>query len=616
MVGPGSLTNGGQPTYLENAVELLDQPGEWYLDRAARTVYYQPRAGEHLAGADVEAPALETLVSGDAVHDVTFSGVRFEYATWLGPSSPTGFSEIQAGYQITGPTGWATQGLCQYVPGGTCPFANWTPEPANVTVSHGARVAFTGDVFTHLGAAGLRIADGSSDAVVQGDVFTDISGNGVEVGNVDQVADTHDVTIADNHLYDLPREYHGGVAIINGYTEHDLITHNQINHVAYSAISMGWGGWPDKIGDAATPNPTHDNVVSDNLIYDYMLLLDDGGGIYTQGLTGTSMADGEKVTGNDIHDQWGLGKNVYTDNGCTYETIAGNVLYHVSYANVASRHTDYRDALGNNDATLITDNWWEQADPDSDNKGLVTTGNHLLTGPAAAPAAIVANAGLEPAYRHLLGVRTAPASVPEAPERVGSFAADGAVYALWSPSLFAGNTSLRGYQVTATGSDGSVRTSSVSAADFQRTGYGEVTGLTTGVPYRVTVRAVNAVGASQVSLPAAPVTPGPLAGKPAAAPTGIKARPGSSAVSLQWTPPSSTGDTPVIGYRVTLSDGTSTRTVDVTGRDALVSQPTAKAMIRVIDRLAPATTYTITISAVTGTGPGAPASVTVATPAT
>jgi hypothetical protein len=485
-----------------------------------------------------------------------------------------------------------------------------------VTVSHGARVAFTGDVFTHLGAAGLRIADGSSDAVVRGDVFTDISGNGVEVGNVDQVADTHDVTVADNHLYDLPREYHGGVAIINGYTEHDLITHNQINHVAYSAISMGWGGWPDKIGDAATPNPSHDNVVSDNLIYDYMLLLDDGGGIYTQGLTGTSMADGEKVTGNDIHDQWGLGKNVYTDNGCTYETIAGNVLYHVSYANVASRHTDYRDALGNNDATLITDNWWEQADPDSDNKGLVTTGNHLLTSPAAAPAAIVANAGLEPAYRHLLGVRTAPASVPEAPERVGSFAADGAVYALWSPSLFAGNTSLRGYQVTATGSDGSVRASSVSAADFQRTGYGEVTGLTTGVLYRVTVRAVNAVGASQVSLPAAPVTPGPLAGKPAAAPTGIKARPGSSAVSLQWTPPSSTGDTPVIGYRVTLSDGTSTRTVDVTGRDALVSQPTAKAMIRVIDRLAPATTYTITISAVTGTGPGAPASVTVATPAT
>jgi hypothetical protein len=86
------------------------------VDRAA----LPGRGGERLATADVEAPALATLVEerGTAaapVHDITVSGVRFEYATWLGPSSPDGFSEIQAGYQITGPTGWATQGCA-----GTC----------------------------------------------------------------------------------------------------------------------------------------------------------------------------------------------------------------------------------------------------------------------------------------------------------------------------------------------------------------------------------------------------------------------------------------------------------------------------------------------------------------
>ncbi len=617
MVGPYSLTNGGQAAYVENAFELLDQPGEWYLDRTARTVYYMPRRGEDLRRADVEAPALEKLIDGQHVHDVAFRGIQFSYATWLTPSSDEGFSEIQAGYTNTGPTGWAAQGLCQFVPGGTCPYASWTKEPGNVALGYAQRVEFSGDVFAHLGAAGLELGDGAQDDVVRGDIFTDISGNGVEIGGVDQPLPTDDadvtrgVTVEDNHLYALPREFHGGVAILNGYSQHDTIAHNQIDDVAYSAISMGWGGWPDKIGQPATPNDSHDNAVAGNLIHDYMLMLDDGGGVYTQGITGTSLADGEKVTGNVIYDQWGLGKNVYTDNGCTYETVSGNVLYHAAYANVASRHTDYRDALGNNDPTLITGNYWEQADPDSNNKGLVTQGNHILDTPAGAPASIVDNAGLEPGYRYLLGRRVGGLSVPEAPSRVATFAGDGTLYATWNPTFADNGSPVTGYVVTA--SNGAHTT--ISAADFKRQGYAELTGLTDGTPYVVTVRAVNAVGASEPSLPAAPVTPGPLTGAKAGAPTNLKARPDATAVGLQWTPPASTGDSPVIGYAVTVTPtaGGAPITVLETGRDALVTQPTAHPVLRVVAGLAPGTPYTIGISAITAEGAGATAVVTATT---
>jgi hypothetical protein len=608
MVGPGDLTDGRLPAYAENAFELLDQPGEWYLDRARHTVYYKPRAGEDLRHADVEMPAVEKLIDANGLHDVAFRGLQFSYATWLTPSSPEGFSEIQAGYTITGKTGYATQGLCQFVAGGTCPYASWTKEPGNVSVT-GQRVEFSDNVFAHLGAAGLEFGTGTKDSAVRGSVFTDISGNGVEVGGVDQpqaddAGTTRGNTVEDNHLYGLPREYHGGVAIINGYSQHDTITHNQIDDVAYSAISMGWGGWPDKISKPATPNLSHDNKVSDNLIFNYMQLLDDGGGIYTQGLTGTSLADGEKVTGNVIHDQWGLGKNVYTDNGCTYETIDGNVLYNASYSNVASRHTDYRDALGNNDPTMITGNYWQQGDPDSDNKGLVTRGNHILTDPSAAPADIVAAAGLEPAYRGILG-RHVPTGT-QAPTRLATFATDGKVYVAWnSASDGAAPTSY-----TATTSDG--HSATISSADFHRTGYVVIDGLTSGKPVTVTVIARGAAGVSAPSLPSAAVTPGPGAGKLAGVPTSLKARAVSDAVSLQWTPPASTGDTPVVGYTVTVSDG---RTVAVTGRDTLISQPTAKALIRVVDGLKPSTKYTFTIAAVTGTGAGASASVNATTSA-
>ncbi len=50
------------PNYIENALELLDEPGEWYLDRKSGTVYYIPRPGEDMAKAEVVAPAIERLI--------------------------------------------------------------------------------------------------------------------------------------------------------------------------------------------------------------------------------------------------------------------------------------------------------------------------------------------------------------------------------------------------------------------------------------------------------------------------------------------------------------------------------------------------------------------------
>ncbi len=50
------------PDYVENAFELLDEAGEWYLDRSAKTIYYKPRPGEDLTQAQVVVSAVETLV--------------------------------------------------------------------------------------------------------------------------------------------------------------------------------------------------------------------------------------------------------------------------------------------------------------------------------------------------------------------------------------------------------------------------------------------------------------------------------------------------------------------------------------------------------------------------
>jgi hypothetical protein len=85
--------NGSSAFYLTNAIELLDQPGEWFYDAPHGQVYYWPRAGENLATAQVIVPALETVVRVAGTLDqpmsyVQFKGLTFAYTTWLRPSVP------------------------------------------------------------------------------------------------------------------------------------------------------------------------------------------------------------------------------------------------------------------------------------------------------------------------------------------------------------------------------------------------------------------------------------------------------------------------------------------------------------------------------------------------
>ena len=89
----------GRWCYLENARELLDQPGEWHLDRQAGVLSYWPRPGEDLATADVIAPVATQLVLVQGtperpVRNLHFKGLRLEYTDWQLPDD--GYMGIQA----------------------------------------------------------------------------------------------------------------------------------------------------------------------------------------------------------------------------------------------------------------------------------------------------------------------------------------------------------------------------------------------------------------------------------------------------------------------------------------------------------------------------------------
>jgi len=610
LVHNGNLGNGSIPAYVDNAFELLDQPGEWYLDRSANLIYYIPRTGEDMTAADVEVPVLQQLVTGNGVANVAFDGIQFAYATWLAPSSGDGFSEVQANYTMTGPNGASAEGLCQFLAGGTCPYGNWTKEPGNLEFTDDTGIQFRDDSFTHLGAAGLDLGDGSQHDLVQGSVFTDISGNGLEIGGVDmplpatQADHTTAVQILDNHLYDLPVEYHGGVAIDVGYAEQTLISHNQINNTAYTAISLGWGGWPDKIKVQATPNYSNNNTVSDNLITDAMQFLADGGGIYTQGITGTSMADGEHLTGNVILDSLDNGHALYCDNGCTFWTASGNVLAGNISNDWGARHSDFMPGATGDDPLLVASNYWWQGDADSSSKNTTVSGNHVIAQLSEAPSEIVQAAGLEPGYRGILFERFG-VGVPDAPGQVAAFAANGTAYVGWNPTLVDNGLPVTSYTATATPGG---QQATISAADLARVGYAVIPGLTNGTTYTFTVTAHNARGDSASSLPTRGVTPTvvPATSLPGA-PTAVSADPGNGTASIHFTPPASTGGTPIIGYTITAPG---IAPVTVTGHDFLWAG-SGNPVYTVMGGLTNGTAYTFQVTADNAVGTGASATVTV-----
>ncbi len=611
LVGPKSV--GKEPTYVENAYELLGQPGQWYLDRAAKTIYYVPRKGEDLTKTDVELPVLETLVTGTGspaqpIHNITFQGIQFSYATWPGSSSKEGFSEIQANYRVTGPDGYSKQALCDLVPGGTCPFGAWTPLAGNISFDWDHEIVFRNDAFVHLGAAGLHLGSGSQKDTVEGCLFTDISGNGLELAEVNAPLAPDPEFAADNKVENnlfrnVGAEYRGGIPIVVGYAKRTLIAHNQIDHVPYAGISMGWGGWPDKIKKPGQANNSTGNVVEKNLIHDFMLVLSDGGGIYTQGRTGKDIGDGEKVLNNVIYNQWSSGHGIYTDNGSAMITIRKNVIFNTNHDNWNSRHRDYYDGQDgkNADPLDIEENWWQQGDQDSDKEQVRVWGNHLIGALKEAPADILGNAGLEPAYRNLLTKTFTSATVaPEPPSRVAAFALNQSAYVTWSPSVFEGSVPVTSYIVTA--SDGTEQ--SVSAEEFLKTAYVHLKGLKNGTPYTITVRAVNAAGTSSPSLPTIPFTP---SDKPLAlpkAPATVKVLPGVGMVSIHVQAPAEKGPEEagaITGYAVTVNPGG--RKALLGGRNFVVLDG-RHVTFSTVDGLKSGESYTFSVAAVNAAGEG------------
>ena len=356
----GNIKIGGSqplsiPAYVENVYELLGtaddgHPGDFYLDAAEGALFYIPREGETANSTVGHLPVVESLIIATGVSAVTYSNITFEHATWLHPNT-RGFVDIQGGYtincEVSDPCG----------NGGAGGPGQAFETPAALQFQQSNHVSFVGCTFQHLGSNGVGFTRGSHNNSVSRCTFVDISASAVAIGTRDNptnktTPEKQDLwnTVSDCTISKIAQEYRGHPGLLVGFTRGTTLTHNEIAHVPYSGISVGWG-W------SAFPH-TYDglNTVTNNHIHHHMQVLGDGGAIYTLGAQGnlpflnrssnTSVILPPSVqTGNWIHDggthatavldHGGIGEGshgpggLYTDEGSTNWQLQHNVVQEV-----------------------------------------------------------------------------------------------------------------------------------------------------------------------------------------------------------------------------------------------------------------------------------------------
>ena len=313
------------PFYLTNALELLDEPGEWYHDIREHKVYYMPRKGETIREAIV--PVLPTLVEfigtpERPVRNITIKGVAFHHTTWMRPSEQ-GHVPLQAGMFLT--EAYKLRPQIDRPNNHKLDNQGWLGRAdAAVELRWTEGCHFESCRFEHLGGSGLDYVVGCKGGTTTRCTFTDIAMNGYVCGSFSpEGLETHlpyQPTDFRCHFYNVTNEDWGCVAICAGYVSGINIEHNTIHDVSYTGISLGWGWNRDLVC-------MKDNKVHANLIYNYAQHMYDCAGIYTLGnQPGTIISENvvrDIAKPSYVHDpnHWFY---LYTDEGSSNITIRDN----------------------------------------------------------------------------------------------------------------------------------------------------------------------------------------------------------------------------------------------------------------------------------------------------
>lgn len=317
--------------YIENVLEYLDEPGEWFLDRTSGELRYIPLPGETAANLEAFAPAVRVpdaapmerfghLVhfrgepeQGRLIHHLAFRNIAFRHTDAVLRRDVAGCRQAEVGRNAS----IYARGLCDSV--------------------------FENVEIAQAGEHGIFLHDGSCSNAIRHCLIHDLGGGGILAGGIWRWGQGHATyaglkpgdpmppevvgnAIENNLIRDGGHVFHGIHGVWLGHASHHRVAHNEISDLPYSGISVGWD-WGGK------PSTAHDNVIEHNHIHRIGLgALNDLAGIYTLG-----DSPGTVIRNNLIHDVAGyespvsyiVSTGIYMDMSSGHIAVTDNIVHHV-----------------------------------------------------------------------------------------------------------------------------------------------------------------------------------------------------------------------------------------------------------------------------------------------
>jgi len=158
-----------KPFYIRNAMELLDQPGEFYYNKKTKFLYYMPYEDEDLDSAQVIVPELDQAINAmgntldDRISNITFENLEFAYYTLknIGVDKAPWHSQ-QATESVLGNSNLYTQ--------------------AAIKVHLADSINFYGNVFHSMGGAAIDMKNAVNNSNIDGNCFYDTGSAAIMVG--------------------------------------------------------------------------------------------------------------------------------------------------------------------------------------------------------------------------------------------------------------------------------------------------------------------------------------------------------------------------------------------------------------------------------------------------
>jgi len=273
----------GDRYYFRNALEELDAPGEWYLDRASGTLYIWPPAAlvdDH----EVVAPVVGTLIAIEpGTAHMTLRGFTLEACT--------GEAVVLHGTSHCTIAGCTIRGVGDY--------------------QHGA----------------VSVVDGRQNRIIGNDI-SDVGSHGISLSGGDRYSLTPAENVAENnYIHHVGVLYKQGVGIaldgVGNRAAHNLIHDGPRMGIMFSGNNL---------------------VLEYNHVRHMNLETEDTGAVYTGGRDWIS-SRGTVIRNNLFHDMLGFGKDeqgrwvsphfawgVYLDDNTGGVDVVGNIVYRCSRA--------------------------------------------------------------------------------------------------------------------------------------------------------------------------------------------------------------------------------------------------------------------------------------------